>query len=124
MKNFSSAGALALAFLLFSCSPSINVEDGDILTVYVNNYSIQDFEPYLDCSTVLSKNSIEHKKLVKLVADLSDESFEDEAGSNYYTITITDATGSEKAAVTIPQGGGGRSKSKKLFELLDQICVY
>ncbi|GCD76842.1 hypothetical protein JCM31826_03240 [Thermaurantimonas aggregans] len=124
MKNFLHAGALALAILFSSCSSSINVEDGDTLTVYVNNYSVKDFEPYLDCSTVLSKNSADHKKLVKLIADLSDETFEEEDGSNYYTITITDATGIQKATVTIPQGGGGRSKSKKLFQLLDQICIY
>ncbi|MFN4298707.1 MAG: hypothetical protein ACK4EX_03140 [Thermaurantimonas sp.] len=124
MKNFLYAGAFALALSLLSCAPAISVEDGDTLTVYVINYSIQDFEPYLDCSTVLSKNSTEHKKLVKLVADLSDDSFENEDGSNYYAITIADATGSQKATVTIPQGGGGHSKSKKLFELLDQICIY
>lgn len=118
------AGAFALAFFSIGCSTAIRVEDGDTLTVVVNNYSIKDFESYPLCSTVLSDTSYVHKRLVNLVADLCDDTFENEDGSHYYTITITNATGSQKATVTIPQGGGGNSRSKKLFNLLDQICDH
>ena len=109
--------------MLFNgCKQDIYLEKGDSLTVYVENFSIQDFEPYTDCSVVLDENSDEHKELIRLVYKMSNDTFENEDGSHYYTITIKDANGNEKSSVTIPQGGGRHPLSKKLFSKLDILC--
>ncbi|MFN3951315.1 MAG: hypothetical protein ACK4KT_02815 [Thermaurantimonas sp.] len=122
MKTPSLITLAGLIFLFIGCKPEISLEKGDSLIVYVENYSIQDFEPYTDCSMALDESSDVHKEIVRLVGKMRNDAFEDEDGSHYYIITIQDANGNEKASVTIPQGGGGHPLSKKLFSNLDRVC--
>lgn len=123
MRKFWNAGVITSAFLFLGCSPSVQLEKGDTISVYVSNYSIQNFESYIDCSKVLDAKSPDHVKIVRLVAQMQHDAFENEDGSHYYTISITDSNDVEKASVTVPQGGGGHRKSKELFKLLDEICA-
>ncbi len=122
MKSPLFIAFAGIVLLSNGCKPEITLEKGDSLTVYVENYSIQDFEPYTDCSKVLDESSDVHKEIVRLVGKMSNDTFENEDGSHYYIITIHDSSGNEKASVTIPQGGGGHSLSKKLFSILDRVC--